>query len=129
MNTQNIHVHHLPPGCKVSLQQSVGGGEASIVDADIDSAQVRMGFYPGEQRSNVLLLGQVALTVIKLNKISISQAPGVKCLTTLTFPASPAKVLESSSSFSSLLAQPTTLMPALIKSKQRYLTPQICTEV
>ena len=73
MNTQNIHVHHLPPGCKVSLQQSVGGGEASIVDADIDSAQVRMGFYPGEERSYVGLLGQVTLAVIKLNNINISK--------------------------------------------------------
>lgn len=72
--TKNIHIHHLPPGCKVSLQQSVGGAEASIVDANIDSAQVWMGFYPGEQRSNVLLLCQVTLAVIKLNKIDIKMS-------------------------------------------------------
>ena len=86
-----------------------------------------MGFNPGEKRSDVLLLGQVTLAVVKLNNYYQQGAGG---LTTdnnsilFTFPASPAKVWESSSSFSSLLAQPTTLMPALIKSKHRYLTAQ-----
>ena len=52
-STCNLLLHHLPPGCKVPVQQSVGGAEASIVNTDIYSAQLRVGFYPGEQRSNV----------------------------------------------------------------------------
>ena len=64
--TQDIDIHHLPPGGKVPVHQGVGGAEASIVNTDIYSAQVRVGFYPGEKRSNVRLLSQVTLTVVKL---------------------------------------------------------------
>ena len=97
----------------------MGGAEASIVDTNVDSTQVRMGLYPGEKRANVRLLGQVTLTVVKL-EISISaRSTQISKLSeaNITFPTSPATVLESSSSFSSRLAQPTTLIPALIKSK------------
>ena len=75
--TQNIHIHHLPPGGKIPVQQGVRGAESGIVDTDIHFTQVRMGFYPGEQRSNVLLLSQVTLPVIKLNKIYISRQQGI----------------------------------------------------
>ena len=73
-----------------------------------------MVLYPGKERPNVGLLGQVTGAVVELNtqNVTIDQVLRIK-----TFPTSPDNDFESCSNFSSLLAQPTTFRPALIKSK------------